>query len=228
MKNEESLDEESFDEINEEYDLGFSSIDELKDITLQDEVIIDYFGAQYKFIKNNTHPITPIIDDKIEKYSFFDYLESNLKRPGLSHDLFVCLSKIKEDPYLYDFLYNLDLYNSPADMESILFGNNMIQSKKYGSDFWEVVYKLFTVSQMKDALRKYHLKVSGNKRELVNRLKSYSIYKEFGCDEFIITEEGEEFLRHVNWINSYQTFMTCFDFLDVEKFISRNKDIIFI
>lgn len=219
----ETGDEKSFDEINKEYDLGFSSIDDLKNITLQDEVIIDYFGDQYTFIKNNTHPITPIIDNKIKKYSFFDDLESNLKNPGLSYDLFTCLSKILEDPHLYDFLYDLDLYNSPVDLESILFGNNMIQSKKYGSKFWNMVYNSFTVSQMKDALRKYHLKVSGNKRELVNRLKNYSIYKEFGGDEFVLTYEGEEFLRHVGWIANYETWLSCFDFIDIETFMSRNR-----
>jgi len=131
--------------------------------------------------------------------------------------------EIKENPLLYDFLYDMDLYALPADVESILFGNDMIESKNYGSDFWDMVYNSYTVKEMKDALKKYHLKVSGNKKELINRLRSYSVYKEFGEEEFIITENGEEFLRMTGWISDYETCMSCFDFLDVETFMSNNR-----
>ena len=219
----ESGDEELFNEINEEYGLEIESINDLKDVTIENEVIIDYFGVQYKFIKNNTHPLRPIIQDERHQYSFFDDLKSDLRFPGLSHDLYACLSEIKENPLLYDFLYDMDLYLLPADIESILFGNNLIESKNYGSDFWDMVYNSYTVKEMKDALKKYHLKVSGNKKELLNRLRSYSVYKEFGEEEFIITDDGEEFLMNTAWISDYETCMSCFDFLDVETFMSNNR-----
>lgn len=190
---------------------------------MRDEVIIDYYGVQYTFIKNTVHPISPITDEKPVKYSFFNDLKSGLSHPGLEFDLFVCLTKLRENPFLYDFLYDMDLYNLPADIESVLFANNMIENLQHGKKFWDMVYESFTVSQMKDALRKYHLKLSGNKRELVERLKSYNVYKEFGGDEFIITDEGEEFLDMVGWIETYDACMQCFDFIDVETFLSKNR-----
>ena len=104
----------------------------------------------------------------------------------------------------------------------------MIESKKYGEDFWMNVYGNYKVSELKEILRKNHLKVSGNKNDLVLRLRENNLYSEFEENEFQLTQDGYYLLAGSQWIEIYEHCMDYFDLDDLENYMMDHNSLDFI
>ena len=89
----------------------------------------------------------------------------------------------------------------------------------------------FTMNEIKDVLRKYDLKVSGRKNELINRihenLTPEQAKEEFPVTSYVITKKGQDFIKDNNYVFIYEELDYLKEDLGINEFdnyILQNKN----
>ena len=139
-------------------------------------------------------------------------------------DIFIILNFF-DDFKTYDILKIDSLSNFKNKDEIIEFLlNESLIVKKEDSITKESISKKYTVSQLKDVLRKNNLKVSCKKDELVERV--FPVLSK-NADDFEVTELGKKYLIDNEWINLYQFALAAFDFDDYAEYAkTSNKNML--
>ncbi len=130
-------------------------------------------------------------------------------------DIFIILNFF-DDFKTYDILKidNLSDFKNKDEIIEFLLNESLIV-KKEDSITKESISKKYTVSQLKDVLRKNNLNVSGKKNELVERV--FPVLSK-NADDFEVTELGKKYLIDNEWINLYQFALAAFDFDDYAEY----------
>ena len=221
-------DEEAFSELLDEYSIGISEISEIEN--LEDREIVDlshYFEGEPASYMKNYYASCRVIDmDKPVKKHFLN--ENTTPKRNPTYSMRMALMELEKNPNLDESLDSADINIEKNSLKKILFDYGLIESKIYGEDFWMNVYENYNVSELKEILRKNHLKLSGNKIELVLRLKENNLYSEFEENEFQLTEDGEYLLSGSQWIEIYEQCMDYFDLDDLENYMMDHNSIDFI
>lgn len=221
-------DEKAFRELLKEYPIGISEISEIAN--LEDRAIVDlshYFQGEGASYIQNYFASCRIIDmDKPVKKHLLNENTTPERKPTYSTRM--ALLELKKNPNLEEALDKADINIEKDSLKKLLFDYGFIESKTFGEDFWVNVYKNYKVTELKEILRKNHLKVSGNKVDLVLRVKENHLFSEFGENEFQLTEEADHILNGSEWIETYKQCLDYFDFDELENYMIENRSAGFI
>lgn len=213
---------EAFEKLKEDYPLEINDISEIGDLEDRLAVDLSYFFMEddVEYMKNY-YGSCRIVDrmNPPEAHKLNEGMIS--KNP--TYSIRMALIELEKNPNLNEALDNADLKIDKETVRSFLINMDLIESQTFGDDFWVHVYHDYRVVDLKEILRKNSLKVSGNKFDLVLRLKENGMYEEFGEEEFQLTENAEYFLNGTQWINMYNDFMDSFDLDDVQDYLKTKS-----
>ena len=219
-------DEEGFKNFIKENPIGITDISQIEN--LEEGVFVDLSShmscGEAEYVKNY-YPSAKITD---RVNASRHVLNEDKTQKGPTYSLRMTLLELEKNPNLSRALDSADINIDRDYLVDCLFKYNLIESKKFGEDFWIMVYRNYKVVELKDVLRKNDLKVSGNKMDLVLRLQENNMYSPFGEEDFQITENGEEVLRATSWIDAYDNSMECFDRDDFERYVGEYRESSFI
>ena len=73
-------------------------------------------------------------------------------------------------------------------------------------------------------MKKNNLKVSGNTRKLINRVRENNLsLDEFKTISYRVSDKGKKFLKDYSWIEFYNIFLIPFDFGDFYRFYQNQE-----
>ena len=128
---------------------------------------------------------------------------------------------------------NFSAFSSPEELIDYLVGEGYLLEKSDDEEVltFDILAKKYTVSELKDLLRKHNLKVSGNKQTLIERilpvLKGLNLNSLDSFDEskeYELTDKAKEFLKENQWIDLYTFALIMFRFEDYEIYAENSSE----
>ena len=142
-----------------------------------------------------------------------------------------------DSEFKFGYVNYLNALNSSSDVFEVCNKYEISQEdfEKQGlkDGFIEEIANIscFTMNEIKDVLRKYNLKVSGRKNELINRinenLSPEQAKEEFPVTSYVITQKGEDFIKDNDYVFIYEELDYLKEDLGINEFdnyIVQNKD----
>ena len=133
-----------------------------------------------------------------------EYIDDD-KYKELKNTLFLnwCDGKKLDVEYPRYFSSRYNMKNLDAKHKKLIEDGSLIKA----SD--DLIFKNMTVSELKEVLRKYNLKVSGKKQELIDRLIDNNIKAPTDINDiFILSDKGKEFIKENHpWITYHKFSM---------------------
>ncbi len=235
---------EKRDNITDEYFLNVLKTME------NNKTVIDKFinniERNYAF-HNKTYENKPDFDDfkklnqeqtEKEFSDYFDKIDSN------KNSLLKDESSINKEEYIrayqdvgvYDFIRtfsennNMDLTNSIIKIDYDFkqdYIKNLVTSEGYitnelDSEEFEDYLNSLKVNDLKSILKDNHLTVTGNKSELINRIKEYVPSTNILESDYQITKKGLEFVDSHEDIEFYNLFLKNFYYYEFKKFLDEH------
>ena len=211
---------------NEDFVLADDDIDLLMDF--QDDLKgEDFFEMDTDFF------------DESEREIFFQVLCENQDKPyrvdnSLDYDDFSLYENLEMYKVLVlfkqqqDFIgaivgVNFDSLDKEDEVEQRLLDNNLIDDSVDYDNWDDFADNYLTVSDIKDLLRKNNLKVSGRKKELVDRVRENNLsLDEFNTIDYRFTDNADEFLTKNSWMGFYNFFLIPYDLRDFYNFYKQH------
>ena len=185
------------------------------------------------------------IADEIENKSYINTntnLEATKKEEEIKDEDLTLLynERIKtgyDSEFKFGYVNYLSALNSSSDVFEVCNKYDISQEdfEKQGlkDGFIEEIANIncFTMNEIKDVLRKYNLKVSGRKNELINRinenLSPEQAKEEFPVTSYVITQKGQDFIKDNDYVFIYEELDYLKEDLGINEFdnyIVQNKD----
>ena len=230
-----------FDVIGDNVELG----DALLNILMNDDVTIfsdreyNYDLLEYDEILSQTD-FNVDFSDEVDRKRYFDYLLKNRNEKYKLNN--------EEDNHAYPLQYNLDMFNVlkwfkkydnysdaiiKCDLPSLEYENSikeLLLKKGYvdetvNYDNWnEFADKFLTVKLLKEFLRENNLKVSGNKQELIDRVRENNLsLNQFTTTDCSFTKAADNYLKDNCWMEFYNIFLLIFDFADFYNYFEKHS-----
>ena len=183
-------------------------------------------------IKSRLH--LPIIDNLIYIKNSYEYYKDtpvhffkyNKQKDDDEYNekiaVYQALTKLKNNPSLDNATDLEDYFLFYDEIQEFLFENELIESYEYADTFWDHVYEINTYEEIKEFLEDEKIDSSGDKRDLVERMKKLHMYEELGEFYFKLSKKGVEYYNSVSWIGFYLIFLDNFDFYEFEEFMDGN------
>ena len=154
-------------------------------------------------------------------------------RPSYNEKIasYIVLNGLKTEPFLertiWDFMDHYDEYadeefECDEDIKEFLFSNDYVESLDYGDGFWEYVYEINSYEDLKEYLDDEGIDSSGDKRDLIERIKELKPYDDFNEFTFKLSKKGDEYLESIGWIRFYLTYLDRFDFYEFEEYLAQS------
>lgn len=204
----------TFNELNDEYNLGLDSIEDIAEIEDREILELDE-DADISYIKNYTYSrsIVDLMNHYEDKHSL-DLMEIHVR--SYSIVIFNVIMGLQINPNLEEVLDMVDL-NMGKDMaKDFLISNGLVENGGSNNRKLRKKYKKYNLNQLKDELESHNLDSDGNKNELLNRLITYE-----SENNYIVTECGLYRFFGVNWVSFYESFLDYFDFDDFEYYMTE-------
>ena len=154
----------------------------------------------------------------------------------------LCFYKSLADLYLFvenieDIIRENAVNFNCEDNEKIfdeLVANGYI-TKYVIPEFWEKTAENLTKKDLQDILRQSNLKISGNKKELIERIKenvdlekieynSINSFKDFDYTIYLTTPKGEEYLEEYKYIDYFDCMVDEYHYDEFKTFIAGRDD----
>ena len=202
----------------------------INEIMKTNSQIIDLRGDKFNEFINDYGEF----DDYEIEYCKHDFLNENysLTENVEKHENIInayeynqILDGLKYNSNIYEVLEQKGIENK-CRIGNLLM-NDYIESENYGLEYLSWISSCYTIKQLKEKLRKYNLKVSGNKNELIERLIENGLLNELNETEFLVTDEGEDFYNYTIWIQNYLNSMSCFNLYDFGNYLIDHPNAIF-
>ncbi|MBE6494150.1 MAG: hypothetical protein E7Z84_06050 [Methanosphaera stadtmanae] len=211
--------------VNDDFNKATQNIQENFEITLNNNLEDKNFDELQHEDANYTNENLRL-DDLEKEY------EKNLKekciRYTLKYTIVLYLNQIIEHPLKSDLWVSnhIDEVCSKEQIEEYVFNKKYIKEAE-GTENLKNIIPSYTVAELKEVLKKYDLKVSGRKQELINRLNENLTLEEL-CEEFnkpsyIVTEEGLKLIKENPQVILFKKYFSHHDLNEYEKYYQENK-----
>ena len=134
------------------------------------------------------------------------------------------LNNLKSYPDLDMVILELeDYFEFDEEIKEFLFKNNLVESYEYGDGFWDYVYEINSTEELKSYLDSENIDSTGDKRDMVSRIRKLNLYEDFSVFDFKLTKKGIRYLNSIGWIKHYLEFLDYFDFYEFEDYLDSQK-----
>lgn len=211
----------------------------------EDLEVVDYFISSLEFYNDalcDDYDLEELLSENIEdsdnirfKLAYILYLQVVNSAHNNSMDTFHFFDNdCDPDEMLYHKFYQIDVTLPIGIIKEVaLSKGHIIDGKGVG-----ILRFRTSVKELKDVAERYGLKKSGTKQVLINRIEDNltvdEINKEFNGSRFILTPEGERFLKKFDNYNFkyFQSLPECFDPIELDILCQENpqysiEDIVF-
>lgn len=239
---------EKRENISDDYQKDVQNLLKQNDDEIQDFLNNIYKNYSY-YNKSDEEKSEDIDFEELKKIKINENVDENIlknleKIETNKHSLLLNIDEIDKREYLetyknvgiYDFIRifngnkNLELTNSIIKIDyefnsdyikNLVIKENYINNEINSLEKESYLNKL-KVNQLKDILKDNNLTVTGNKSELISRIREYVPSGYFPKTEYHVTAKGFEFMDNHEEIDFYNLFLKNFYYHEFKKFLEEN------
>lgn len=239
---------EKRENISDDYQKDVQNLLKQNDDEIRDFLNNIYKNYSY-YNKSDEEKSEDIDFEELKKIKINENVDENIlknleKIETNKHSLLLNIDEIDKREYLetyknvgiYDFIRifngnkNLELTNSIIKIDyefnsdyikNLVIKENYINNEINSLEKESYLNKL-KVNQLKDILKDNNLTVTGNKSELISRIREYVPSGYFPKTEYHVTAKGFEFMDNHEEIDFYNLFLKNFYYHEFKKFLEEN------
>ena len=203
---------------------------EFEDSDLLNDTLNDIYQTNPDFIDamlNDDSPaMSRVSDDESSKYALEEFIRYGKDYPSqsMNYNIYKVLSALKSDSDISNVYSNIELKDSYSEemITDVLLENDFIRASNLDEMNVKKEAQARSPQELSALLRQEGIVASGKKKKLV-KLAVKNVPPIKFCRDFIITDEGEEFLNEYSWF-AYEECLLPFNLSDVGKYIDDHDE----